>query len=31
MTGTLVSPVNAVGTIDVPACSSRWWADKAQD
>jgi IPT/TIG domain-containing protein len=31
MTGTLVSPVNAVGTIDVPACSSRWWADKVHD
>lgn len=31
MTGTLVSPVNAFGTIDVPACSARWWADKAHD
>lgn len=31
MTGALVSPVNAVGTIDVPACSGRWWEDKAHD
>ena len=32
MTGTVVSPVNAVGTIDVPMCAtSRWWADKAHD
>ena len=31
MTGTPASPVNAVGTIDVPACSDRWWADKAPD
>lgn len=31
MTGTLVSPVNAVGTIDVPPCATRWWADKAPD
>jgi hypothetical protein len=32
ISGTLVSPVNAVGTIkvpDVPACrGGRWWADK---
>jgi hypothetical protein len=32
--GTLVSPVNAVGTInvpDVPACrAARWWADKGE-
>ena len=27
--GRLVSPVNAVGTINVPACAAaRWWADK---
>jgi len=27
--GTLVSPVSAVGTIDVPACpAAPWWADK---
>ena len=26
----LVSPVNAVGTINVPACpAARWWADKS--
>lgn len=33
ISGTLVSPVNAVGTInvpDVPACrAARWWADKS--
>jgi hypothetical protein len=30
ITGTLVSPVNAVGTIDVPGCpTARWWADKS--
>ena len=29
ISGTLVSPVNAVGTINVPACSARWWADKS--
>lgn len=28
--GTLVSPVNAVGTINVPACpAGKWWADKS--
>lgn len=27
----LSAPVNAVGTIDVPACSGRWWADKPHD
>lgn len=28
--GRLVSPVNAVGTINVPACAAaRWWADKS--
>ena len=28
--GTLVSPVNAAGTIDVPACpGASWWADKS--
>ena len=34
ISGTLVSPVNAVGTInvpDVPACrGARWWADKGE-
>jgi len=30
ISGTLVSPVNAVGTINVPACpAARWWADKS--
>jgi hypothetical protein len=29
MTGTLVSPVSAVGTIDVAPCGPRWWANKA--
>jgi hypothetical protein len=30
ITGRLVSPVNAVGTINVPACpAARWWADKS--
>jgi hypothetical protein len=30
ITGTLVSPVNAVGTINVPGCTTtRWWADKS--
>jgi hypothetical protein len=30
ISGTLVSPVNAVGTINVPGCSAaRWWADKS--
>jgi hypothetical protein len=29
ITGTLVSPVNAVGTIDIPACpAATWWAEK---
>ena len=29
MSGTLVSPVSAVGTINVPGCPiGRWWADK---
>jgi len=31
ISGTVVSPVNAVGTInvpDVPACRGEWWADK---
>jgi hypothetical protein len=29
VSGTLVSPVNAVGTINVPSCPpGRWWADK---
>jgi len=32
MSGTLVSPVTAVGTINVPACpAGRWWADKGGD
>lgn len=32
ISGTLVSPVNAVGTINVSACpSARWWADKSGD
>lgn len=31
MTGTMVSPATAVGTIDVPACASRWWAEQAHD
>ena len=32
ISGTLVSPVNAVGTINVPACpAARWWADKSGD
>jgi hypothetical protein len=34
ISGTLVSPVNAAGTIDVPdviACrATRWWADKSE-
>jgi predicted small lipoprotein YifL len=30
ISGTLVSPVNAVGTINVPGCpEARWWADKS--
>ena len=30
ISGTLVSPVNAVGTINVVACpAARWWADKS--
>ncbi|MBA2305320.1 MAG: IPT/TIG domain-containing protein [Acidobacteria bacterium] len=30
ISGTLVSPVNAVGTINVPGCpTSSWWADKS--
>ena len=30
ISGTLVSPVNAVGTINVPGCpAARWWADKS--
>jgi hypothetical protein len=32
ISGSIVSPVNAVGTInvpDVPACRGEWWADKA--
>ena len=30
ISGTLVSPVNAVGTINVPGCpATRWWADKS--
>jgi hypothetical protein len=29
ISGTLVSPVNAVGSINVPPCpTARWWADK---
>jgi hypothetical protein len=32
ISGTLVSPVNAVGTINVPACpAARWWGDKSGD
>lgn len=32
ISGTLVSPVNAVGTINVPGCpAARWWADKSGD
>jgi hypothetical protein len=34
ISGTLVSPVNAVGTINIPdvtACrAARWWADKSE-
>jgi IPT/TIG domain len=31
ISGTLVSPVNAIGTINVPACpAARWWADKSK-
>jgi hypothetical protein len=29
VSGRLVSPVNAVGTINVPGCSAAWWADKS--
>ena len=30
ISGRLVSPVNAVGTINVPSCpAARWWADKS--
>jgi hypothetical protein len=30
ISGRLVSPINAVGTINVPACpAARWWADKS--
>lgn len=30
ITGTIVSPVNAVGSIDVPGCpAAPWWADKS--
>lgn len=30
ISGRLVSPVNAVGTINVPVCpTARWWADKS--
>jgi hypothetical protein len=30
--GTLVSPVNAVGMINVPGCpTGRWWADKSSE
>ena len=30
ITGRLVSPVNAAGTINVPTCpATRWWADKS--
>ena len=30
ISGRLVSPVNAVGTINVPTCpTARWWADKS--
>ena len=28
ITGRVVSPVNAVGTITVPPCATRWWADR---
>ena len=32
ISGRLVSPVNAVGTINVPACpAAKWWADKSGD
>jgi hypothetical protein len=32
ITGLLVSPVNAVGTINVPGCpTTKWWADKSSD
>ena len=32
ISGTLVSPVNAGGTINVPGCpAARWWADKSGD
>ena len=32
ISGTLVSPVNAAGTINVPACpAARWWGDKSGD
>ena len=35
ISGSIVSPVNAIGTIsipDVPACrSAEWWADKSGD
>jgi hypothetical protein len=30
ISGTLLSPVTVVGTINVPACpAARWWADKS--
>jgi hypothetical protein len=30
LSGTLASPVNAVGAINVPGCpAGRWWADKS--
>ena len=30
ISGRLVSPVNSVGTINVPACpEAQWWADKS--
>ena len=28
VTGRLVSPLRAIGTIKAPACADRWWADK---
>lgn len=32
ITGRLVSPVNAVGTINVPGCGeAKWWGDKSSD